>query len=133
MLSNETPVSVSCLGRVACAAVRRMLPSLINDKANAELLDHTLAENPDLAKDIVRSYVSNLLIVHCYTCSSVQDMEILHARCMCCKKGRMFNWSPLSLPWKLRRRSVALSALATLSRDCSEINVSNCRFGHREP
>lgn len=85
---NGTPPSVSLLRRVAYTAIRRNLPTMLNEEATAGHYERTITENPDFAKDLLRSYVNNPVFRHCYTCGSHQAMETLQVRCKHCKRGQ---------------------------------------------
>lgn len=90
---ETTPVSIRQLRNIACMAVRKHLPEMLNNKEVAEMYDKVLSETPDFTKDLLRCYVSNPLYGHCQSCRSFQPMEALQGRCKKCKRGNSgFGW-----------------------------------------
>jgi hypothetical protein len=75
-------------GLTAYTAIRRNLPTMLNEEAIAEHYERTITENPDFVKDLLRSYVNSPVFRHCYTCGSHQTMETLQVRCKHCKRGQ---------------------------------------------
>lgn len=92
-----TPASVKDLRQVACVAVRRYLPGMLEDPTIAESFDKTLSGNPAFTKDLLESYIKNPLFGYCQTCRSDHGMEPLQTRCQSCSKGQgslRSHWHP---------------------------------------
>jgi speckle-type POZ protein len=85
---NGTPSRVSRLRRAACTAMRSNLPTMLKEEAIARHYDQTITENPEFAKDLLRSYVRDPVFRHCYTCGLHRIMETLQVRCTHCKRGQ---------------------------------------------
>lgn len=85
---DGTPPSISLLRKTACTAIRRYLPAVLNDGSVSRHYDQIITENPDFAKDLLRSYVINPVFGPYYTCNSHQCMEVLQVRYKQCRKGQ---------------------------------------------
>jgi hypothetical protein len=89
---GSTPSCVRNLRDSACMAIRKHLPQMLDDESIAKLYEETLTENPDFAKDLLKSYVNEPFYGNCSTCGSNQPMEALQARCKKCRKGNSGFW-----------------------------------------
>ncbi|PSN58851.1 hypothetical protein BS50DRAFT_538210 [Corynespora cassiicola Philippines] len=81
LMSNRT------LRDMVCMTIRKHLPQMLDDEGIAELYEETLAESPEFAKDLLKSYVDCPFYGGCIACGSNQPMEALQARCKNCGKG----------------------------------------------
>ncbi|EUC39844.1 hypothetical protein COCMIDRAFT_41722 [Bipolaris oryzae ATCC 44560] len=84
---ETTTVSTKQLRNIACLAIRKHLPEMLDNKEVAEMYNKVLSEIPDFTKDLLRCYTTIPFLGHCLSCHSHQRMEVLQARCMKCKKG----------------------------------------------
>jgi hypothetical protein len=85
---DGTPPSITLLRKIAYTAIRRNLPTMLNDGTISKQYDQTVADLPGFAKDLLQSYITDPVFWRCYTCRSHQCMEVLQVRCKRCKKGQ---------------------------------------------
>jgi hypothetical protein len=85
---DSTPLSVPLLRNIACTAIRKKLPTMLEEEIVAGRFNETVIASPEFAKELLQSYINNPVFVHCSTCNSHQRMDVLQVRCNHCRKGQ---------------------------------------------
>ena len=67
---ETTPSCIGQLREIACMAIRRHLPRILDDKDVAGIYEIVLTANLEFVKDLLRSYVSNRFYGTCEPCNS---------------------------------------------------------------
>ena len=84
---ETTPSCIRQLRKTACMAIRKHLPSMLQDEHVAQMCERVLTEYVEFTKDLLRTYVSDPFYGNCQCCGSNQPMEVLQGRCKRCKRG----------------------------------------------
>ncbi|KAK7178354.1 BTB/POZ domain-containing protein [Paraphaeosphaeria sporulosa] len=99
VIYESTPTSVLGLRKTACNAVRKYLPTMLDNTDTAECFEETISENPAFATDLLRSYINNPLFGYCRVCRLDCGMDPLQTRCQKCNKGQSSSQTHWDMAW----------------------------------